>query len=78
MFEDKKCITCHGSDEDIGPNLANGFKLKSSVQMITKMWNHSAEMEDEILSSNENWPKLTADDFINLYAFFINKTEKNK
>ncbi len=78
VFEDKRCITCHGSDDDIGPNLTNGFKLKSPVQMITKMWNHSAGMEDEILSSNENWPKLSADDFINLYAFFTKNIQKDK
>jgi len=78
VFEDKNCVMCHDSGNDVGPNLTNGFKLKSPVEMITKMWNHSSGMEDEILSTNENWPKLSADDFINLYAFFTRELQKEK
>lgn len=77
-FHKKRCVTCHDSDDDIGPNLSNGIKLKSPVQMLTKMWNHSAAMEEQILTFNENWPKLSADDIINLYAFFTNNWAKEK
>ncbi len=76
IFEEKHCVNCHDSDDDIGPNLTNGFKLKSPVQMITKMWNHSTGMEDQILSYNENWPKLSAEDIRNLYAFLTTSVKK--
>ncbi len=77
VFEDKGCDKCHGSADDVGPNLTKGFKLKSPVQMITKMWNHSAGMEDQILTFNKNWPKLTSEDIRNLYAFFTGNLKKD-
>jgi len=77
VFKDKGCDICHGSADDVGPNLTKGFKLKSPVQMITKMWNHSAGMEDQILTFNKNWPKLTSEDIRNLYAFFTGNLKKD-
>lgn len=68
-FEENGCINCHGSDDDVGPNLTKGLKLKSTVDMITKMWNHSSKMEDRIISLNEDWPQLSAADIRNIYAF---------
>ncbi len=77
-FEEKRCANCHSSDDGVGPNLSKGLKLKSPVQMITKMWNHSAGMEDQILTYNEYWPKLSSEDIRNIYTFLTNSYKKEK
>lgn len=68
-FTEKKCALCHSQDGGVGPNLTKGYKLSSPVYMIQKMWNHASKMEDQILTLNEEWPKLSADEMRNIYAF---------
>jgi len=69
VFSEKGCDNCHSEDDGIGPNLEKKFKLDSPVTMIKKMWNHASGMEDQILTVNKKWPKLTAEDMRNIYAF---------
>ncbi|RMD49568.1 MAG: hypothetical protein D6830_04580 [Ignavibacteria bacterium] len=72
------CSNCHSSDDGVGPNLVEGYKLKSPISLITKMWNHSGQMENETLSLNEEWPQLTAEDFNNIYSFIRNGNKRRK
>ena len=69
-FSEKNCSSCHGQKDGVGPDLLTGkSKINSPVSMIRKMWNHASGMEDQILTFNEEWPKLTAQQMRDIYAF---------
>ena len=70
VFDNKGCVWCHEAGGDgIGRDPASFPRLRTPVRLIQLMWNHAAEMEDEILIRNEEWPQLTEIEFQDLYEY---------
>ena len=74
VYKEKRCGTCHairGVGEKVGPDLATGEKLDTSLEVITGMWNHAATMEEAMLGSNVAWPVLKGGEMADLIAYLL-------
>lgn len=70
VFENKGCAWCHETGGDgVGRDPATFPRLRTPVRMVQLMWNHAAEMEDEILIRNEKWPRLSEREMQDLYEY---------
>jgi cytochrome c551/c552 len=70
VFEEKGCANCHKKDgTGAGPDLSAVRRLDNPMRMGQLMWNHAPEMEDLLLSTNEPWPELSAEEMSDLLAF---------
>ncbi|MFQ6110903.1 MAG: c-type cytochrome [Nitrospinota bacterium] len=81
LFQEKGCGKCHpikgkGKTKDkVGPNLALVEKWESSLDIVTEMWNHAAEMEEKTWEKGVLWPKLKEDELAHIleYVKFLQK-----
>ena len=74
VYKEKRCGTCHairGVGEKVGPDLATGEKLDTSLEVITGMWNHAATMEEAMLGANVAWPVLKGGEMADLIAYLL-------
>jgi len=78
VFRGKSCANCHYSGSKIAPDLQKRIKLSSPVELIQKMWNHGAKMEDKILTFNLQWPHLTEKEMVDLYSYLNKKSGGKK
>jgi len=74
LLTEKKCLDCH-SLNGIGSNIVekdfNQIKgMDSPVALISKLWSHAPEMDKKRVEKKLKWPKLSAQDMADLYAYF--------
>jgi len=70
VFKNKGCGWCHeAGGGGVGPDPVSFPRLRTPVRLVQLMWNHAAEMEDEILIKNSEWPKLTEKEMQDLYEY---------
>ena len=70
VFKEKKCANCHDSKFEVeGTKLTESKEIGSPINILKLIWNHAPRMEDLMLTQNKPWPKLSADDLKNLYAY---------
>jgi mono/diheme cytochrome c family protein len=70
--QDKRCTTCHtvsGVGGDLAEDLTAARGFESPTAMIAAMWNHASDMADYGRERRIRWPKLSADDIADIYAF---------
>ncbi|UCF65848.1 MAG: c-type cytochrome [bacterium] len=80
LFTDKGCTSCHNKDR-LGPTLMGRLRESSttftSIDMAQVMWNHAPVMEERVLEKTLQWPKLTGNEMIDLYAFLTQILKNN-
>jgi cytochrome c2 len=79
VFEGKGCAFCHEIGGG-GPatDLTTLGDLGTPVRLAQRMWNHAEEMEDLVLSKNREWPSLSRQDMMDLYAFLRRATTRER
>ncbi len=78
VFKEKGCANCHYSGSKIAPNLLKQVKFSSPIELIQKMWNHGAKMEDKILMFNFQWPNLSEKEMRDLYSYLTKNYIRGK
>lgn len=79
LVREKGCISCHSVDGQgggLGPSLSEISELDSPVSMISRMWNHAEEMDEEVRQRGKDWPKLSGRDLADLYAYLEDVASK--
>jgi len=75
VYNEKRCGTCHASAEPgkgIAPPLAGVVgNLRSSLEVITAMWNHAGKMEERMMEANLAWPVLKGGETADLLAYLL-------
>jgi cytochrome c2 len=71
----QKCSVCHsvGGGNRVGPDLAAVPRLDDPTAIVTMMWNHSAEMEDQLRRLRIVWPQFAPGEVADLSAFLLVK-----
>lgn len=65
-FTEKRCIGCH-------MNLARGERIFTPYSMMTLWWAHGPLMLADQQKTKTRWPRLDADDVLNLVAYMNKK-----
>ena len=74
VYKEKRCGDCHASrgvGGKVGPDLATAEKLDTSLDVITRMWNHAATMEEIMLGENVAWQILKGGEMADLIAYLL-------
>ncbi|MEP6715806.1 MAG: cytochrome c [Terriglobia bacterium] len=75
LFVDKSCARCHGLTQAVNPKakpLSQWQSLADPVALVAAMWNHSADMWDEMKSKKFPWPSLNAQEMTDLLVYLRN------
>lgn len=74
VFGEKKCIECHSSN---GPALpAQRWKsIGDPIELAGRMWNHAAEMRENINAKVKKWPVMNGAEFGDLLVYVQNLPE---
>jgi mono/diheme cytochrome c family protein len=75
LFDSRSCSTCHGTASAKNPAAkptSQWNSLADPVAMIETMWNHAANMRDEMARLKTPWPQLTGPDVADLVAYLRN------
>jgi len=72
IFRDR-CSICHSVDggDRIGPDLGASPGLDEPLAIITTMWNHAHEMEQELRRQGRAWPRFAPGEAADLAAFLL-------
>lgn len=68
-----KCAVCHSirGGRRIGPDLATVPNLDDPTAIVTMMWNHSAQMEDQLRRLRIVWPQFAPGEVADLSAYLL-------
>ena len=75
LFTEKSCARCHGLTQPVNPNakpLSEWRGMEDPVALVDAMWNHSADMWDELKSRKVSWPSLNAQEMTDLLVYIRN------
>lgn len=74
VFNDR-CTVCHTIDASggIGPDLGSAPGLDEPLAIITAMWNHGNEMEQELRKQGRVWPRFAPGETADLTAFLLSR-----
>ncbi len=69
-----RCAGCHdlkptASSSKPGPPVASWLGIKDPIALVSRMWNHSADMLDQTLRQGRSWPKLSGHDTRDLVSY---------
>jgi len=80
LILERNCLNCHSLDGE-GNNLSVDFStikdVGSPVEMIAAMWSHAPAMDEKRIEKKMRWPKLSARDMANLYAYLSSINESD-
>jgi mono/diheme cytochrome c family protein len=72
VFQQKGCVTCHGSSETeiqgSAPDLT-ALSMDSALGTIPTMWNHALGMEDQMKERQIAWPRFENSEMADLQAY---------
>jgi cytochrome c2 len=71
----EKCGSCHstGGGDRVGPDLATAEGLDEPIAIITAMWNHASDMEQELQRRGLPWPRFEPGEAANVVAFLLSQ-----
>lgn len=72
LVEEKGCLSCHsvnGKGKEIAADFTTLGEMDSPISMITAMWNHAPDMQEEHQAQKKKWPRMDGKDMADLYAF---------
>lgn len=72
IFEMKRCAGCHGAPDDWqkrGPSLVPYRNRMSAISLAQAMWNHGAEMAEEMRRADVPWPQFKEREMADLLAY---------
>lgn len=77
IFNDR-CSLCHtlNASGGIGPDLAASPGLDEPLAIITAMWNHANQMEEELRKQGRVWPRFALGETADLTAFLLASRDK--
>jgi cytochrome c2 len=68
----ERCSTCHSGDaRAVAPDLARVPDLDDPLAIIAAMWNHAAEIQEELQKIGGRWPRLEPGEAADLAAFLM-------
>lgn len=68
----KGCVTCHsvnGAGAGVGPEFSELSTIDSSLDLISRMWNHAPEMDEAVREKKRRWPAFSGQELADIYAF---------
>ena len=74
VYQEKRCGKCHtlpGAAGTVGPDLTRAEKLKTSLEVVTEMWNHASTMEQKMLEESLEWPVFKGGEMADLMAYLL-------
>jgi len=75
LFQEKRCIECHSVSETtggVGPAVEKWESLQGPILLIQQMWNHQAQMHNQMAARGVAWPQLTSQDLTDLLVYLQN------
>jgi mono/diheme cytochrome c family protein len=78
LFTVKRCADCHGitkSPDEAAPPVARWDSLADPVVLAQQMWNHGAQMKEELSKRKIPRPELTAQDLTDMLIYLQNLRE---
>jgi mono/diheme cytochrome c family protein len=78
LFASKRCADCHGitkSPNAMAPPVAKWDSLSDPVVLVQQMWNHGAEMREELAKRKIPRPNLTGQDLTDMLLYLQNLPE---
>jgi cytochrome c2 len=68
----ERCSTCHSGEAGaVAPDLARVPHLDDPLAIIAAMWNHAAEIQEEVQRIGGRWPRLEPGEAADLAAFLM-------
>jgi len=79
IFNDR-CSICHsvGGGSRIGPDLSAAPDLDEPLAIITAMWNHAHQMEQELRRQGRAWPRFAPGEVADLTAFLLAERDSGR
>lgn len=77
LVYDKGCISCHsvnGAGADVGPVFSELGELRSSLDLVSRMWNHAPDMDEAVRERKADWPAFSGKELADIYAFLRSLT----
>lgn len=70
-----RCSDCHdlkpaAASKRVGPPVVTWGIIKDPIALVGRMWNHSADMLDQMLRQGRSWPRLSGQDTRDLLSYF--------
>jgi mono/diheme cytochrome c family protein len=78
LFAAKRCADCHGvtsSPDAAAPPVAKWESLADPVVLAQQMWNHGAQMKQELAKRKISRPELSAQDLTDMLVYLQNLPE---
>ena len=75
LFQTQHCLECHsvnGSGGAVGPPVEKWESLQGPILLIGQMWNHQAQMHNEMAARGVPWPQLSSQDLDDLLVYLQN------
>ncbi|MFI5395185.1 MAG: c-type cytochrome [Candidatus Binatia bacterium] len=72
LFREKSCFGCHaagGEGSKVGPDLATAVAVRSPLDWVSAMWNHTPAMENKFRQAQSAWPRFDDDQMRDLVEF---------
>jgi cytochrome c len=71
VFEQNQCVVCHAPG-GTGAPMSLWFPVNDPMWWAERMWNHSGEMLVEMDRLQVKWPRLSAENMVDLLAYIRN------
>lgn len=75
VYREAGCVTCHEAvvgGKRAAPSLTEpGERPSSSLEIVASMWNHGAQMEQQMAAANVAWPTLKGSEMADLIAYLF-------
>jgi mono/diheme cytochrome c family protein len=68
-FEEKRCASCHDDANFSAAHFLREGRIFTPLTMVTVVWSHGPQMQEQMKQHGVSWPRLTPDDIGNLVAY---------
>jgi len=78
VFAEKRCNQCHAlrvGQPSVGPPVGQWKAVSDPVAWAREMWNHSEVMLQQMQKARVSWPRLTAQELVDLLVYLQNLPE---
>jgi mono/diheme cytochrome c family protein len=69
VFRNKRCATCHNDPSSGAPQLPKTGQPFTSSQMVSALWHHGPQMQEQMKSKSIAWPRFSGKEMADLIAY---------
>jgi cytochrome c551/c552 len=69
LFESKQCVRCHGTGDQLGPEVSRLGSADTALAWTQALWNHASAMQSRMKDAGIAWPKFEATELRDLFAY---------